>query len=147
MSTPAASAPARPNTNKSSQSPKPLCCDVERGPNWLIVRLHPPKAGAGKATPGDKSWADQLEAICEQHFTYRLVVEMDDVTALSVEASEQLALLSERLAERGGSLKLCGLRAKCKQRFDAAHAELHDHANRRDALMSSDSHQAICRTH
>ena len=47
--------------------------DVERGPNWLLVKVR---------TPLGKPWemlplADTLRSLLEGHFTYRLVLELD----------------------------------------------------------------------
>jgi hypothetical protein len=79
--------------------------DVERGPNWLLVKLHP---GAVAGIPAPHV-ADELWALMTRHFTYRLVLEMDELGTLPGGMPEQLAQLRERVAERGGSLRLCGL--------------------------------------
>ena len=52
-------------------------CDlaVERGPDWLLVRLRNLDFLAPDAPP----LAEQLWSLLQQHFTYRLVLELDDV--------------------------------------------------------------------
>ena len=47
--------------------------DVDRGPDWLFVRLRP-----GTQDPGDM--ADKLWKLADRHFVYRLVLEMDQST-------------------------------------------------------------------
>jgi hypothetical protein len=84
--------------------------DVERGPNWLLVKLHPSHK-AGIPAP---DVADELWALMSRHFTYRLVLEMDELGTLPGGMPEQLERLRERVAERGGSLRLCGLSHNCE---------------------------------
>ncbi|MEM6330404.1 MAG: hypothetical protein AAF790_09155 [Planctomycetota bacterium] len=109
---------------------------IDRGPNWLIVHLQTPSGGDHRLT-------DDLWSICDRHFTYRLVVEMDEVASLSPETNQQLDDLRERLGQRGGALRLCGLSAACERRLDASHGALPNHRTRRDAVLSSDTHTAV----
>lgn len=78
--------------------------EVERGPGWLFVRL--PELEAG--TPADLL-AEQLCDIGRQHFTYRMVLEMDRLTLLRSALIGQLILLQQRLNELGGTLRIAGL--------------------------------------
>lgn len=82
-----------------------LGMDVERGPNWLLVKLHP---GRGAGIPAPRV-ADELWKLMSRSFTYRLVLEMDELKHLPCGMTEQLAKLRDRLAEIGGSMRLCGL--------------------------------------
>jgi anti-anti-sigma factor len=79
--------------------------DVERGPDWLFVRLHNPPAIGQEGEP----LAEQLWSLLEQHFMYRLVLELDDVQALRSSLIGQLVLLYKRIHQRGGMLRICGL--------------------------------------
>ena len=81
-----------------------LKLDVERGPDWLFVRLHAPDV----KIEGEPI-AEQLWSLMEQHFINRLVVELDDVPALRSYLIGQLVLLYKRIHERGGMLRICGL--------------------------------------
>lgn len=110
--------------------------DVERGPDWLYVRLHP-----GEGDPTDPTQfsdlAERLWNLAEQHFTYRLVLEMEDVTFLPSSLMGQLVMLQKRTLNHGGFLKLCGLSESCQQalhfcRLDQA---LPCFANREDAVL------------
>lgn len=102
---------------------------IERGPDWLIVQL---SADDG---PYD-NMADRLWALLNQHFVYRLVLEMEDITFLPSQLMGQLVMLQKRVIKRGGALRLCGLSSDCQQalhicRLDQA---LPNFANRADAV-------------
>lgn len=79
---------------------------VNRGPGWLYVHLQP-----GRANPSDI--AERIWAAADRHFTYRIVLEMDDVDAVSRQLAEQLAALEERVMDRHGTLRYCGLTPSC----------------------------------
>jgi len=79
--------------------------DVERGPDWLFVKLHGPDNGDAEGA----QLADQLWSLMEQQFTYRLVLELDDVPMLRSGLLGQLVMLHKRIHTRGGILRLSGL--------------------------------------
>ena len=79
--------------------------DVERGPDCLLVKVRKPRRRAGSAP----RLAEVLWSVVEQHFTYRLVVELDQIKTLDDEILGQLLLLHDRVAERGGLMRICGL--------------------------------------
>ena len=61
--------------------------EVDRGPDWLFVRVRVPKRFRGEDPPlADLIW-EQLE----QHFVYRLALELDDVP----EADSQWTVMPE----------------------------------------------------
>ena len=79
--------------------------NVERGPDWIFVRLQP-------AIDGDideASLAERIWSLLEQNFTYRLVLELDRVELLQSYMIAQMVLLSKRIHSHGGMLRLCGL--------------------------------------
>jgi anti-anti-sigma factor len=82
--------------------------DVDRGPDWLFVRLKP-----GTQDPGDM--ADKLWKLADRHFIYRLVLEMDQVDVLPSRLMGQLVTLQKRVLSRQGSLRLCGLTDQCAE--------------------------------
>jgi len=82
--------------------------DVDRGPDWLYVRLHP-----GHGEPSDV--AAQLWALAERHFTYRIVLEMEDVAFLPSLLMGQLVMLQKRVLQHDGFLRICGLSEQCQQ--------------------------------
>ncbi len=77
---------------------------VERGPNCLFVRL------AGLNHVGEApNLADTLWKLLDQHLTYRLVLELDEVEVLRSSLIGQLVLLHKRICQHDGMLRLCGL--------------------------------------
>ncbi len=81
--------------------------DVDRGPDWLIVRIEKMGRDSSELPP----LADHLWSILDQHFTYRLVLEMDRVSLLDSTLIGQLIELYRRIRQRNGTLRLCGLSA------------------------------------
>jgi anti-anti-sigma factor len=78
---------------------------VERGPDWLLVRLRKLDLAESKAPP----LAEHLWSLLQQHFTYRLVLEMDGVEVLNSYLIGQLTQLYRWIEERDGVMRLCGL--------------------------------------
>lgn len=77
--------------------------DVQRGPDWLIVRV------VSLDEESSASLGEQLWSLLDRHLTYRLVLELDGVPRLADSLVEQLVRLERRIAEHGGTLRLCGL--------------------------------------
>ncbi|TWT31019.1 hypothetical protein KOR34_43930 [Posidoniimonas corsicana] len=107
-------------------------CRIDRGPNWLFVRL--PKTSAGSPT---EHLVDEMWEICSRHFTYRLVVELDDLQAMPEQLASQLDELRSKLTAQGGALRLCGANTKCEQTLSGSHfaLPLKNHANRTAAVQ------------
>jgi len=81
--------------------------EVQRGPDWLLVRA---KSG-GDQTSDALPLADEIWDLLQRHFTYRLVLELDQVELLDSHLIGQLVRLYKRIAERDGVMRLCGLSA------------------------------------
>jgi anti-anti-sigma factor len=79
--------------------------DVERGPDWLLVRVRNLDAGESACPP----LAEQIWRLMEQHFTHRLVLELDQVPMLSGHVIGELIELYRLIAEHDGVMRLCGL--------------------------------------
>lgn len=109
--------------------------DVERGPEWLIVRLvsPPPWQWAG----GAPSLADQLWQICQQHFTWRLVLDLERLPLLTSPLLGQLLILQGLVRERGGILRLCGVSAQQANalRLSRLESKLPLYHSARDAVL------------
>lgn len=98
---------------------------VERGPDWLFVRPSTPPDSAlaedGHADNGHadngraENWqdggslAESVWSVVKQHFTYRVVIECDDLNDLTSGFIAQLVSLRRRLQKHDGTLRLCGL--------------------------------------
>jgi anti-sigma B factor antagonist len=106
---------------------------VERGPDWLFVKLNQPEAGLEEAPP----LAEQLWSLLEQHFTYRLVLEMDPVAVLRSHLIGQLVLLHRWITDRGGVLRLCGLSMGNRRVLETCHLDgrFPAYGNRMDAVL------------
>ena len=79
--------------------------DVDRGPDWVFVRLRV----ANEHGIDDFALAERIWSILEQSFTYRLVLELDQVQMLQSYMIAQLVLLAKRIHSHGGLMRLCGL--------------------------------------
>lgn len=80
-------------------------CDVERGPDWLFVRLGAPPNGDDEGM----LMAESVWSVVKQHFIYRVVLECDHLAMLNSHLIAQLVGLHRRLQKQGGILRLCGL--------------------------------------
>jgi anti-anti-sigma regulatory factor len=78
---------------------------VDRGPNWLWVKIERPEPYCVDTPP----LAEEVWAQAERHFVYRLVLELDDVEVLDSYLIGQLVLLQRRIREHGGILRLSGI--------------------------------------
>jgi anti-anti-sigma factor len=78
--------------------------EVERGPGWLLVKIR--SLDDPLAEP---PLADSLWDLLQRHFTYRLVLELDQVKVLNSHLIGQLVRLYKRIVEHDGVMRLCGL--------------------------------------
>src|SRR5450755_976805 len=62
---------------------------VDRGPNWLFVKLRPRRNWLDELP----QIADELWSIASRHFIYRLVLELEELKSLPPGLMEQLVLL------------------------------------------------------
>lgn len=79
--------------------------DVQRGPDWLIIRVGRWEMGADDALP----LSDQIWTMVENHLTYRVVLELDQIQVLNSRLIGQLIRLYQRIREHDGLLRICGL--------------------------------------
>jgi len=108
--------------------------NVDRGPNWLFVKLRDKKTSRAKVP----QIAEKLWSISSRHFIYRLVVELDELENVPSSWMEELAELQQRLAECGGALRLCGMSPECEETVsNQLEGTLTNHATRAEAVMGS----------
>jgi anti-anti-sigma factor len=108
--------------------------DVERGPGWLLARLKQPESLADNAPPlADAIW----EQLC-RHFSYRVVIELDEVPVLNSHLIGQLVKLYKRIREHDGVMRLCGLSSYNLQVLRTCRLEDHfaPYEDRREAVMA-----------
>jgi anti-anti-sigma factor len=108
--------------------------DVERGPEWLFVRIHGPDDGEAEGA----DLANQIWGVLEQQFTYRLVLELDDVPVLRSCLLGQLVTLHKRIHSHGGILRLSGLSDEHIESLAACRLDhtFSRYATRTDAVMN-----------
>ena len=129
-----------------------LAFEVDRGPGWLFVRLPDPglpdpgmSKGNGLTKAGElgdvfgpqvEHLADQLWNLLNQHFVYRLVLEMDQVSLFSSSLMGQLVMLQKRVLQHDGALRLCGLSPQCQQALHLCRLDrmMPNFRNREDAV-------------
>ena len=107
--------------------------DVERGPDWLLVRVRNLDLTESEAPP----LAERLWRMLQQHFTYRLVLELDEVAVLSSHLIGQLIELYRRIEEHEGVLRLCGLSPYNRRVLHACRLDdrLLPYGDRQEAVM------------
>ena len=107
--------------------------DIDRGPDWLFIRLAPPRNG----DTGEIKLAEMIWQKLEQCFCYRLVLELNEVEFLRSWMIGELVRLHKRVTTQGGMLRLCGVNSdaqavlsicRLSDRFPA-------YRNRTDAVM------------
>jgi anti-anti-sigma factor len=79
--------------------------DIDRGPDWLFIRLSPPRHG----DTGEIPLAEMIWQKLEQCFCYRAVLELDDVSFLRSWMIGELVRLHKRVTAHGGMLRIAGL--------------------------------------
>ena len=79
--------------------------EVDRGPDWLFVRLH----GLDPFSTQNSAVSEPIWKLLEQGFAHRLVVELDDLTMLPSQLIGELVVLHKRICANGGMMRLCGL--------------------------------------
>jgi anti-anti-sigma factor len=106
--------------------------DIDRGPDWLFIRLRPSHGDMGEFPLAEMIWQK-----LEQCFCYRVVLELDDVTMLRSWIIGELVRLHKRVMTQGGMMRLSGLSSaneavlricRMNERFPA-------YRNRTDAVM------------
>ena len=79
--------------------------DMERGPDWLYVRLHVDRSCWSEVT----GLAESIWSLLRQQFTHRLVLELDELTCLPSSLMGELVRLYKRIQAHDGLMRLCGL--------------------------------------
>jgi anti-anti-sigma factor len=106
--------------------------EVERGPDWLLVRV----SNFDLAESDVTDFVDRLWSLLEQHFTHRLVLELDNVGVLGSSLVGQLVELYRRIEEHDGVMRVCGL---SQENLDVLHACRLDER----LLPYTDRHEAV----
>lgn len=78
---------------------------VDRGPDWLFVRVVGSSEGGSPSLP----LAERVWDMMDQHFISRVVIEMDEVPVMHSQLIGELVRLQKRVHTRGGLLRLSGV--------------------------------------
>jgi anti-anti-sigma regulatory factor len=88
---------------------------VERGPDWLFLRL---ERGSGQG--GQRPLADQLMQLIRVNHAHRVVVEFDGVDPLDDALVDAIAVVGSRVRDDGGLIRVCGLSAGGVRRLESS---------------------------
>lgn len=108
--------------------------DMERGPDCLFVKLH----GPNESQLDGNELSENLWELLKQHFIYRVVLELDDVTMLKSNIVGQLVRLNKQVQDHDGMMRLCGLSDQCSEVLRQARLDsyLPQYRDREEALMT-----------
>jgi hypothetical protein len=79
--------------------------ELDRGPDWLFVKLLGPDSDGADAS----GIAESIYLLMHQEFVRRLVLELDELLSLPQDLVDELFVLREMIDGEGGMLRLCGL--------------------------------------
>jgi anti-sigma B factor antagonist len=107
--------------------------EIDRGPDWMFLRLQPPRNG----DTGEIPLAEMIWEKLEQSFCYRAVLELENVKFLRSWLVGELVRLHKRIAAHGGMLRLSGLSPANQDVLRICRLDDHFPAyrNRTDAVM------------
>ena len=107
--------------------------DVDRGPDWLFIRIHLPADQSLAALP----IAESIWSIIDQNRVLRVVLELDQLSLLHSHLIGQFVMLYKRLHSHGGMLRLCGLSPTNEEALHGCRLDscFPSFANRGDAVM------------
>jgi len=107
--------------------------EMERGPDWLFIRLVPPSGAEGT----EVELAEVIWDRMQQQFTHRIVLEMDQIALMRSWLIGQLVMLHKRVVANGGLLRLAGLNDGNQQVLHMVRLDdrFPQYANRGDAVM------------
>ena len=108
--------------------------DVERGPDWLLVKIKQSAEGTSETPPLEPV----LWSLLQQHFTYRLVLELGQVELLNSYLIGQLVKLYGQIRQHDGVMRLCGLSAYNRQVLHTCRLDERflPYLDRREAVMA-----------
>jgi anti-anti-sigma factor len=108
--------------------------DVERGPDWLFVRL-----ASDTPLAQDADIANSLWEVLRRHLAHRMVIQLDELPQLTSRVLGQLAALGERIKQEGGMLRLCGLSPAARESLRTTRLDrlLPCYENRTAAVMGA----------
>jgi anti-anti-sigma factor len=109
--------------------------EVERGPDWLMVRVRSLDDASSESAP----LADQLWSLMERHLAHRLLLELDQLQVLNSCLIGQLVRLHRMVSDHGGLVRLCGLSPYNRRVLRTCHLDevFLPYASRQEAILGS----------
>jgi MFS superfamily sulfate permease-like transporter len=77
---------------------------VERGPDWLFLRVE-----RDAAKPGGEPLADHLLGMIRMNHAHRVVLELDRVRSIDDTLINAIAAVGSQVRDDGGLVRVCGL--------------------------------------
>ena len=107
--------------------------EVQRGPDWLLVRIK----GFDPDDPDALPLAERIRRLLQQHFTYRLVLDLDQAPLLNSPLVGQLLDVYRWIEEHDGVMRLCGLSPENRRVLHAYRLDdqLPPYGDREEAVM------------
>jgi len=104
--------------------------EIDRGPNWLFIRLHGSSGDLAKL-------AEAVWTLMQQEFASRLVLELDQLDCLASQMIGQLLSLRQKIEDGGGLLRVCGMSQQNQNvlRIAKLGGILPQYRTRREAVM------------
>jgi anti-anti-sigma factor len=109
--------------------------DVDRGPDWLWIRIRSVEAGSFPPT----SLAEEVKELVEKHFIYRVVLELHRVPELSSQLIGELVQMNRYILKHDGVLRVCGLSPEGRAMLDICGLDdlCLEYATREEAVVGS----------
>lgn len=114
---------------------------LERGPDWLFVRLAPGADGRGRH---GHDLGTSLWELARDHGTRRLVVELDALDDVDDDLLDGLAMLGRILERESGVLRLCGASASIARHESCGPAGHLPHFSCRSEAVRAGSWECAC---
>lgn len=127
-------------TNRQGHESEAQCghMRIERGPDWLFVRLDGDARRTLEPALADGIW----DALQENH-AHRVLLELDDVDGVDDELIATITTLAGRIRSAGGLMRLCGLSEIDVRTLRARGAANVAHFDSRAAAIGAPKHAGV----
>ena len=106
---------------------------TDRGGEWLFVKVKCPDCSPAESPP----FAQWIWRLLEEHRTYCVILEMDEVRVFYSYLIGQLILLLKRTSTHGGAMRLCGVSPQNQQALRSCRLDVRfpPYRNREEAVQ------------
>lgn len=108
--------------------------DVQRGPDWLFVRVQ-----LDQGAPNEVDFASAVWNLLQTSMLQRVVIELDELPTLHSKLIGDLVRLHQRVQSTGGLVRLSGMSDRNQQVLELASLDRRfpQYSTRQDAVMGS----------